>query len=285
MTYSLRILLLVLGLALVSISVYADDVERLPKWEVGAGLAAASFPDYPGSDQNRSLVLPYPSVIYRGNRIRAGRDGLRGMLFKGKRWDLDISAGGSLSVNSEDNRAREGMTDLGISLELGPSLRLKFIDQTEEKLQLRFNLRALLVADDFPVLGYEGWLFNPELRWRRHYGERYILGSSVELRYANRAYHDHFYGVASQFATATRPEYQGRRGYSSVGMSSFLTMKLDRNWRASLRLGYYDLHDAAFNDSPLFRKNSGAFFGLSISRVLWRSEATVGPARIDDITL
>lgn len=284
MTYILRILLLQ-GLVLVSMSAYADDVERLPKWELGAGLAAASFPDYPGSDQNRSLVLPYPSVIYRGSRIRAGRDGLRGMLFKGKRWDLDVSAGGSLSVNSEDNRAREGMNDLGISLEFGPSLRLKFIDETDQKLQLRFNLRALLVADDFPALDYEGWLFNPELRWRRHYGERYILGSSLEMRYANRAYHDYFYGVASQFATPTRPEYRGQRGYSSVGVSGFVTKKLDQNWRASVRLGYYDLHDVAFNDSPLFRKNSGAFFGLSISRVLWRSEATVGPARIDDITL
>ena len=70
MTYILRILLLQ-GLVLVSMSAYADDVERLPKWELGAGLAAASFPDYPGSDQNRSLVLPYPSVIYRGSRISA----------------------------------------------------------------------------------------------------------------------------------------------------------------------------------------------------------------------
>jgi outer membrane protein len=285
MTYTVRILAFLLGLVLASMSVYADVVERLPKWELAAGLAAASFPDYPGSDQNQSLVLPYPSVTYRGSRIRAGRDGLRGMLFKGKRWDLDVSAGGSLSVNSEDNRAREGMNDLGISLELGPSLRLKFIDQADHKLQLRFNLRALLVADDFPVLAYEGWLLNPELRWRRHHGERYILGGSLELRYANRAYHDHFYGVASQFVTATRPEYQGQRGYSSVGVNSFVTMKLDQNWRASVRLGYYDLHAVAFNDSPLFRKNSSAFFGLSISRVLWRSEATVGPARIDDITL
>ena len=281
MTLVLRILVL----ALLSLSAYASEDERLPKWELGAGLAVLNLPDYPGADQSQSYTLPFPYIIYRGERVKAGRDGLRGMLFESKRWDLDFSAGGSLPVNSDDNRAREGMDDLDISLELGPSLRLKFIDTPDQKLQLRFNLRALLAADDFPALDYEGWLFNPELRWGRHYGDRYIAGASLQLRYGNKAYHGYFYGVAPQFATASRPMYQAERGYNSVGISSFVAMKLDRNWRVSASLGYYDLHDAVFNDSPLFRKNSGAYLGLTVSRILWRSETTVGPARVDDLAL
>ncbi|WP_159269554.1 MipA/OmpV family protein [Zhongshania aliphaticivorans] len=272
-------------LLLISVSVNANEQERLPKWELGAGLATIHLPDYPGADQSQSYTLPFPYIIYRGARIKAGRDGLRGLLFQGSRWDLDISAGGSLPVNSEDNRAREGMDDLDISLELGPSLRLKFLDKPDHKIQFRLNLRALLAADDFPAMDYEGWLFNPELRWRKHYGERYLAGSTLQLRYGNSSYHDYFYGVAPQFATATRSAYQAERGYNSVGIRGFIAAKLDRNWRVTASLGYYDLHDAVFNDSPLFRKNSGAYFGLSISRILWRSSSTASPARIDKVEL
>ena len=230
---------LFLSFMLVSGSVFADndDNERLPKWEIGAGLATLHLPDYPGADQSQSYTLPFPYIIYRGSRLKAGRDGLRGLLFESKRWDLDISAGGSLPVNSEDNRAREGMNDLNVSLELGPSLRLKFIDTPDQKLQLRFNMRALLAADDFPALDYEGWLFNPELRWRRHYDDRVILGAGIQLRYGDKTYHNYFYGVAPQFATANRPAYQAERGYNSVGINGFAALKLDRNWRATASVG------------------------------------------------
>tara|TARA_R110000782_G_scaffold29363_25_gene73124 strand:+ start:1984 stop:2844 length:861 start_codon:yes stop_codon:yes gene_type:complete len=281
----MRNMIRILLLSLLSIGVGADELERLPKWELGLGLAAVNLPDYPGADQSQSYVLPFPYIIYRGARLKAGREGLRGLLFESKRWDLDISAGGSLPVNSEDNRAREGMNDLSVSLELGPSLRLKFIDTPDQKLQLRLNVRALLAADDFPALDYEGWLFNPELRWRKHYGDSLILGAGMQLRYGSKAYHDYFYGVAPQFATATRPVYRSERGYNSLGVNGFAALKLDQNWRVTASLGYYDLQDAVFNDSPLFRKNSGAYFGISLSRILWRSESTVGPARIDDIAL
>ncbi|MBQ0797430.1 MipA/OmpV family protein [Zhongshania sp.] len=281
----MRNMIRILLLSLLSVGVGADELERLPKWELGLGLAAVNLPDYPGADQSQSYVLPFPYIIYRGARLKAGREGLRGLLFESKRWDLDISAGGSLPVNSEDNRAREGMNDLSVSLELGPSLRLKFIDTPDQKLQLRLNVRALLAADDFPALDYEGWLFNPELRWRKHYGDSLILGAGMQLRYGSKAYHDYFYGVAPQFATATRPVYRSERGYNSLGVNGFAALKLDQNWRVTASLGYYDLQDAVFNDSPLFRKNSGAYFGISLSRILWRSESTVGPARIDDIAL
>lgn len=281
----MSLVLRILVLLALSTAVYASDEQRLPKWELGVGLSAFSLPDYPSADQDQTYVLPFPYIIYRGERLKAGRDGLRGLLFESGRWDLDISAGGSLPVNSEDNRAREGMDDLNVSLELGPSLRFKFIDTPEQKIQLRLNLRALLAADDFPSLDYEGWLFNPELRWRQHYGECYVLGSSLQLRYGSRDYHNYFYGVAPRFVTASRPSYQAERGYNSAGVSAYAAAKLDRNWRITASVSYYDLHDAAFNDSPLFRKNSGAYIGFSISRILWRSKTTVGPARIDDVAL
>ena len=45
--------------------------ERLPIWEVHVGLMGAILPHYRGSDSNSTPVFPFPSVIYRGERLKA----------------------------------------------------------------------------------------------------------------------------------------------------------------------------------------------------------------------
>lgn len=257
-------------------SLFASEpraLSELPKIEIGAGLATLNLPDYPGADQRNYYVLPFPYVIYRGERLQAGRDGIRGMLFSHPRVDLDISAGGSLPVNSEDNRARSGMDDLDFSFEVGPSLRFKMRDRVDEKFQLRLNLRALLAIDGFPSADYEGWVFNPELRWWRYIDERFMFGVGLQARYGSREYHQYFYGVAPQFATSDRPAYQAGRGYNSTGANVFMRWKINGDWRLAGGIGVYDLHDAEFDDSPLFKRNNGAYIGFSVSRILWRSSS------------
>ena len=56
-----------------------------PLWELGLGVAAVRFPDYRGSDQTSTYVLPLPFVAYRGRFLRADRDGARAILFAGRR--------------------------------------------------------------------------------------------------------------------------------------------------------------------------------------------------------
>ena len=252
----------------------------MPKWELGLGLAALSRPDYPSADQERSYVLPFPYVIYRGERLKANRDGLRGLLFEHPRWDLDISAGGSLPVNSKDNRAREGMDDLDFSFEFGPSLRFKLRDTPIESLQLRVNLRALLAVDGFPGMSYEGWVLNPELRWQQQLTEALSWGASLQTRYGSDDYHNYFYGVAPRFATLNRPAYQADAGHNSSGVALNVRWHANADWRISAAVSYIDLRDASFNDSPLFKKNSGAYFSLSMARIFWRATKRVdlGPA-------
>jgi outer membrane scaffolding protein for murein synthesis (MipA/OmpV family) len=261
---------------------HAEQLSDLPKWELGVGLSSFSLPDYPGADQRSQYILPFPNVIYRGERLKANREGMRGLLFENPRWDLDISAGGSLPVNSDDNRAREGMEDLDFSFELGPSLRLKLQDSELRKIQLRFNLRALLAVDGFPGIRYEGWVFNPELRWSQYLGDNLQLGASLQGRYGSSDYHHYFYGVTSQFATADRPAYQAREGYSSVGVGLFARWSINRDWRAGASFSYVDLNNAEFADSPLFKKSHSSYFGFSVSRILWRSAERTSETTQDD---
>jgi outer membrane scaffolding protein for murein synthesis (MipA/OmpV family) len=93
-----------------------------PLWEAGIGAAGVHFPDYRGSSHSRNYALPAPYFVYRGDFLKADRNGLRAMFFKSDRIDMNLSVGASLPVHSGDNPARAGMPDLRPSIEIGPSL-------------------------------------------------------------------------------------------------------------------------------------------------------------------
>src|SRR5690349_18042596 len=67
-----------------------------PLWEAGAGVAAVNFPDYRGSDQRSSYVLPIPYFIYRGEVLRVDRESVRGRLFESENVELNLSLNGSI---------------------------------------------------------------------------------------------------------------------------------------------------------------------------------------------
>ena len=84
----------------------------LPLWEVGGGATYLRVPDYRGSEDVRNYVLPIPWFVYRGEIFRADRDGARARLFDSERVKVNLSVSGSVPVDSDRNRAREGMEDL-----------------------------------------------------------------------------------------------------------------------------------------------------------------------------
>jgi outer membrane scaffolding protein for murein synthesis (MipA/OmpV family) len=51
--------------------------EMLPKWELGVGVGGLWMPDYRGSDEVRSYLLPFPYVIYRLDWLKVDREGVR----------------------------------------------------------------------------------------------------------------------------------------------------------------------------------------------------------------
>src|SRR5215510_8004444 len=48
-----------------------------PLWEAGLGVGVLRLPDYRGSDQSRTWVLPVPYIAYRGDILKADREGAR----------------------------------------------------------------------------------------------------------------------------------------------------------------------------------------------------------------
>src|SRR5690349_10767885 len=98
------------------------DAESLPLWEAGAGVAAVTLPDYRGADSSSTYILPMPYFVYRGEFLKADRNGVRSMLFNTERIELNLSLNATLPVRSKNNAARRGMTDLRPTVELGPTL-------------------------------------------------------------------------------------------------------------------------------------------------------------------
>lgn len=265
--------------ALLTSVIFTDvHAEQRPLWEAGAGVADVNFPDYRGADQRKNYVLPLPYFVYRGEFLKADRQRVRGLFFKGERSEVDVSVSGSVPVKSKDNRARNGMPDLDPTLEIGPSLNLNLMDTPDKRqtLELRLPLRAVFAAD-FPHLRYQGLVFQPQLNLdtRDFLGEHGLnLGLATGPVFADSRYHQYIYGVESAFATPTRPAYQAHGGYAGTQFIAALSKRFPKYWVGGF-MKYDNLHGAAFADSPLTKSKNGFTAGIGIAWVFAESKVKV----------
>ena len=184
-----------------------------PVWDFGLGVGAVSFDDYRGADTTHVYVLPVPYLYYRGNFLKADRNGIRGKLFRQDWIELNISAGATTPVRR--NATRAGMPDLTLhrgdrsvgrsaSVQIGgrahqvrcalaaarPHSRFK-----PDRIRSARSSRRNAAIDIKDVLGFQGWYF----------------GALAGPLFADHRYHDYFYTVAPQFATPERPAYKATR--------------------------------------------------------------------------
>ncbi|GAB4345751.1 MAG: hypothetical protein Kow006_03260 [Gammaproteobacteria bacterium] len=270
-------LVLTLG-ALLACSAAARG-DHLPKWELGVGAAALHLPDYRGSDQSRGYLAPYPYLVYRGERIRVSEEGLRGMLFETDRVALDLSLDAAVPVNSEDNEARQGMPDLDPTVEIGPSLKIRLSEQPAAlgSWDLHLPLRAV-IATDLRHSQSAGWTFNPSLVYARRIPfprGRLRLAFSLGPIWSTQAHHDYYYSVDPAYATPTRPAYRAAGGYSGLRLLATFGKRLNSRLLLGGFLRYDDLHNAAFEESPLLREKATWMAGLALTWVLSHSDIMV----------
>lgn len=256
----------------------AARAEQLPLWELGAGPAAISFPQYRGSDERENYVLPAPYFVYRGEFLKADRQRVRGLFFKSDRVELDVSTSGSVPVKSKDNRARTGMPDLDPTLEIGPALNLSLDRSADGRktLEIRLPLRAV-ISTDFKSVGFQGWLFQPQLNWdnAEFMGVHGLnLGLVAGPVFGSAKYHQYFYNVDPAFATAGRPAYQARGGYAGTQFIGALSRRFSDFWVGGF-MKYDYLGGAAFEDSPLVKSKGGFSAGLAVLWVFAESKTKV----------
>lgn len=265
------LLLLLTGISTSSFSAEQQTSSSgLPVWELGAGIGSIFLPHYPGADQSQALVLPFPLLVYRGEKVRADRGALRGILFESGNTRLDISIRGSLPVNSDDNRARQGMDDLDPTVEVGPQLSWTAHQNVLDTVQLRLPLRAVIsIGSD--GINHQGYVANPNIRWDHAINSNLRLTARAAARFGDSKWHDYFYTVESNDVSANRPQYDAAGGYGGSSLSFSGTYQ-QRDWRIGGAVGIEWLGNAAFADSPLVKDTQSYFVAFAVSKVLFKSK-------------
>ncbi len=253
----------------------SPTVATEPLWEAGLGAAALSLPLYRGSDRQRQWLLPVPYLVYRGDFLRADRDGARAQLARRGRVELDLGFGAGPPTRDEPGGAREGMPALPPTVELGPRLNVRLAEGAHWRADLRVPLRAVVALQSSPrVLG---WTLEPtvgvDVDW-----QGLQFGALVGAVRGDRRLHQHLYGVTAAQALPARPAYAARAGDAGWQLTLGASRRVGRLW-----LGAFVRHDVVggsiVDDSPLVRARQGTAFGLGASWVFARSAAQVPVAR------
>ena len=226
-------------------------------------------------------MFPVPWFIYRGDIFRADRDGVSVQLFDSQRADLNISINGSVPVDSDRNRAREGMEDLRPTLELGPRLNVHLWGSpyTQYALDLRVPVRAAFVFRD--GIQHVGYVAAPQLNLDMRFPsptapDRWNIGMLVEAPFSDKRLHNYFYGVSPSQATPTRRAYSARSGYGGWQALAAVSRRVDRWWIGGF-IKYDNVSDAVFADSPLVTQRRQVSGGIAVVSVFARSSTLVPP--------
>ncbi|MDB5368073.1 MAG: putative outer membrane protein [Rhodospirillales bacterium] len=259
--------------------VSAAEAKQEPLLEFGLGIGAIAFEDYRGSNTTHAYPLPIPYLLYNGKFLKADREGVRGTLFD-QDW-IELNLSGNATTPVRNDRERSGMPDLKSTLELGPSLDLHLLHSADShvKFDLRLPVRVGVTVESAP--GFIGWTFTPRFAldladpWGYAGWNAGILAGPL---FADRRYHDYFYTVAPQYATASRPAYRANGGYAGAQIITALSKRFPRYW-----VGAYvradTLSGAVFAGSPLVQRNSYWSAGFGIAWMIHTSSQMVEISR------
>ena len=247
--------------------------QQYPTWELGAGVAAVSAPQYAGSNQRSNWVLPVPYFVYRGEHWRIDREAITDQLFKLDQWQLDLSFGLAPPVRSTDNHARQGMPDLNPAFEAGIALKRRLWSSADHDSGLRFTLPLRAVeATNLRDFDYAGLVTEPTLIYTIGMldPEKLHYNLSLAPRFASTRNNAYFYQVDSAYATADRPQYTARGGYAGTHLTLGATQRLGHWWMGAF-VRYDNLHGASFEDSPLVKTRDDYWLGFALSYVFMQS--------------
>ena len=245
---------------------------QLPQWELGVGLVGMSLPDYRGSDEVHSYLLPLPYIIYRLEWLKVDRTGLRSTLFKSERARLNLSLNATPPVHSKNNRAREGMSDLRSMVEFGPSLDMHIWQSSDRrfKFDLRLPVRAAFTVESHPRQA--GMIFSPRLNLDVDgiAGRPWQLGVLAGPIFGTQRNNQYFYEVTESDARPDRHAYNASGGYAGTQFLVALSRRFNKMWFGAYAR-YDTLHGAVFEDSPLVRRHRYVSAGFAVSWVFEQS--------------
>jgi len=221
------------------------------------------YPDYLGSKNTNTLFIPYPYISYKSDKITLDREGLKQKFLKYGNFSLELSAAGSLPI--ESSGAREGMNDLDPALEIGPALIYTAYQDETLSFKIDIPLRAVL-STDFKNIDYRGYIY--ELRGELDYKfNEYELQFQTGFMWSDANYHNYLYGVETNDISKTRAFYEAKGGYTAYKTSIGLSKRFDNIWTGAF-VRNYSLNKSSIKESPLVERNSALYGGLFVAYIL-----------------
>lgn len=255
----------------------AARADPQPLWEAGAGVGALWLPDYRGSDESRGYVLPFPYLIYRGDILKADREGVRAEFLDTDRIRFEVAVSASQPVRSSSNRARQGMKDLLGSFETGPALDV-ILSRSDDR-RLRLDLRVPVSYGVTLGGGFQGlgWQTSPRLNLdvADAAGYRGVnLGLAAGPVFTTRARNAYFYDVTGDDVRPGRPAYRSTGGYAGSQVLAALSKRFGNYWVGAF-VRADTLSGATFDDSPLVRRRSYVAAGIGFAWIFGKSKELV----------
>jgi MipA family protein len=248
-----------------------SEPSGLPLWEAGVFAGGLSTPAYPASSERNQRAIVLPFFIYRGEVLRADRNGLGARVVHTDKVEFDIGFSGSLPASSDDIALRRGMPDLGTLLEFGPRLKVKLAETAPgERMTLEVPLRAVLEFGG--GVRQVGYALEPKLGYEWRAQGDWRLKGALGVVLGDQQLNQYFYSVPDAYATVNRTAFAAQGGL----ISTRLSLEGSKHLGPDLTLGAfvrYDLYDGAANrNSPLFAQNQGTSVGLGLAWTLGRSQ-------------
>jgi len=254
--------------------------QELPLWELGVGTGALHLPLYRGADQTQTLGIPFPVIVYRGERMSIDEGGAHGYLFRSHDIRLELSLAGGVPVASNGDSPRVNMPDLDPTIELGPSLDLRFWHRESQRrsLWLKLPLRTA-ISVSLEKLAMQGTSFSPYVEYiaESPKPDHWKIGLAWGPLFADGNYHDYFYEVDSAYATPSRPEYHAHSGFSGNRITLTLQKRNGDLWLGAF-VRYDNLRNAVFLDSPLIDSHDYLAIGAGFTYIFSKSDTLVSAA-------
>ncbi len=259
----------------------AQQTERRPLLEAGILGGGGWVPDYPAAGQNHFRALPAPYLIYRGELLRSSDRGVRGRLYRSGDLEFSFSFSGAFAARSRENRAREGMPNLGYLGEVGPALRWVAWrgDGGRHRITLELPVRAVF-STNLSDISFRGFTAAPEVAFEHvglfHPAARTRVG--VGPVFTSGLLSDYFYRVEERYVRPGRPGYDASGGYLGTRLTFSYRRPVTERISVSGGGRVENFTGAANADSPLYRREWNVTLVGGVSFSLYRSERTVDSA-------
>lgn len=249
---------------LASLSLFAEE----SKYELGLGMGVVTYPSYIGSKDTNEFISPVPYIRYESNNTKLGRGGLKHKFFEYGDLNLDLSLGAALPVDSDNAKVREGMDDLDFTLEVGPRLNYKIYKDETHRVTFKLPLRAV-ISTDIRSFDHQGFLVAPNVNYR-YKEENFQVKLKSGPIWADKTYHNYFYGVKNNEVSVNRNAYDANSGYN--GYRNTLSVKYKHNnWNYGAFASHFNLDGTSFEDSPLVETNNALFLGTFIYYTFYKN--------------